>query len=342
LLDAMMPEMDGFAVAEVLRSNRAFDAATIMMLSSADQSDDVARCRSLGIQSYLTKPVTSSVLFDAIVVVLDKFHSAGNSTTRAVPPLPAPQLLRPATAGRLHILLAEDNLINQKVTVGMLEAAGHRIAVVNNGKEAVTALDKDPFDVVLMDVQMPEMDGFQATASIREREKSTGRRTPIIALTAHAMKGDEERCLAGGMDGYVSKPIRPEELLRVIGHCVSLPADDEIPLDRAALLTRVGGNPTLLAEILQMCPGEFARLMKELQSAVSQKDTNRIRLAAHTLKGTLGNLSAASAYEAVLRLEQMGRTGDLGSVEEAWILVQQQVERVQMAVAKIHRDLTAS
>jgi two-component system, sensor histidine kinase and response regulator len=342
LLDAMMPEMDGFAVAEELRSNRAFDGVTIMMLSSADHSADVARCRAVGIQSYLTKPVTSSELFDAIVAVLDKVHGAINSTP-AAPSSPTHVPLEPVTptTGRLHILLAEDNLINQKVTVGMLEAAGHRIAVVNNGKEAVAALENGSFDVVLMDVQMPEMDGFQATAAIREREKATGHHTPIIALTAHAMKGDAERCLAVGMDGYASKPIQPEELLRVLGNCASLPAE-EVLLDRSALLARVGGNVTLLAEILQMCPAEFTRLMKELQCAVSQKDAKRIRLAAHTLKGTLGNLSADAAYEAVLNLERMAQTGDLGRVEEACALVQTQVERVQMAVAKLHSALTAS
>ena len=363
LLDAMMPEMDGFAVAEKLRGNRAYDGATIMMLSSADQQADVVRCRSIGVQSYLTKPVVSSVLFNAIVEVLDKFHGAINSAAPTGPHPPASQLLEPsgdmppepstpATTGRLWILLAEDNLINQKVAVGVLEAAGHQVTVVNNGKEAIAALEKQLFDVVLMDVQMPEMDGFQATAAIREGEKGTGRHTPIIALTACAMKGDQERCLAARMDDYVSKPIQPEELLRAIKNCVSEPTvgkgkvppgqnADEIPLDHAALLARVGGNVALLLEILQMCPGEFARLLKELQSAVAHKDAKWIRLAAHTLKGTLGNLSAASAYEAALLLEDMGRKGDLDRVEEVFCLVQEQVQRVQLAVAKVLSDLTA-
>src|SRR5262249_22908426 len=148
----------------------------------------------------------------------------------------------PATTGRLRVLLAEDNLINQRVTVGTLEAAGHQITVVNKGKEAIAALASQRFDVILMDGQMPEMDGFQATAAIREGEKGTGRHTPIIALTARALKGDQERCLAAGMDQYVSKPVQPEELLRAIADCVSVPADtadkapqgrsdDDIPLD---------------------------------------------------------------------------------------------------------------
>jgi CheY-like chemotaxis protein len=357
LLDAMMPEMDGFAVAEKLRENRAYDGATIMMLSSADQQADIVRCRSIGIQSYLTKPVVGSVLFNAIVELLHKFHASTNSSTKGRPILETsgnitPEPPSPATTGKLRILLAEDNRINQKVAVGTLTAAGHQVTVANNGKEALAALEKQPFDVVLMDVQMPEMDGFEATAHIREAEKGTGRHVPIIALTARAMKGDHERCLAGGMDGYVSKPIQPEELLRAIEHCVSGPPEgggkappahkaDEIALDHAALLARVGGNDALLLEILQMCPGEFARLLKELQSAVANKDAKRIRLAAHTLQGTLGNLSASSAYEATLRLEHMGRTGDLDCVEEAYRLVQEQVEHVGLAVAKVHGELTA-
>jgi len=363
LLDAMMPEMDGFAVAEMLRGNRAYDGATIMMLSSADQQADVVRCRSIGIQSYLTKPVVSSVLFNAIVHVLDKFHGSVKSGTPASPHSPARQLLEPrgdvtydpaalATTDRLRILLAEDNLINQKVAVGLLEAAGHQVSVVNNGKEAVAALEKQPFDVVLMDVQMPELDGFQATAAIREGEKRTGRHTPIIALTARAMKGDHERCLAAGMDEYVSKPIQREELLRAIETSVSLPTKGNGPasgnpniaegtLDQVALLARVGGNVKLLVEILHLCPGEFVRMMDELEIAVSQKDTERIQLAAHTLKGSLGNLSAPHACEAALRLEDMARKGNLDRVEEAFRLVQEQVQRVKLAIAKVYRDLTA-
>ena len=356
LLDAMMPEMDGFAVAEKLRENRAYDGATIMMLSSADQQSDIARCRSVGIQSYLTKPVVGSVLFNAIVELLHRFHVSTNSSTLgrqllepsgATPPNDA----TPETTGGLRILLAEDNKINQKVAVGTLTAAGHQVTVVNNGKEAIAALEKQPFDVVLMDVQMPEMDGFEATACIRGGEKGTGRHVPIIALTARAMKGDHERCLAAGMDGYVSKPIQPEELQHAIENCVSVPANgeakktptqnpDEIALDHAALLARVGGNDALVLEILQMCPGEFTRLLKELRSAVTDKDAKRIRLAAHTLQGTLGNLSASVAYEATLRLEHMGRTGNLDRVEEAYRLVQEQVERVGLAVAKVHSELT--
>ena len=349
LLDAMMPGMDGFTVAEKLRGNRAYDGVTIMMLSSVDQQADIIRCRSIGIQSYLTKPVVSSVLFNAIVEVLDRFYGAINSDARSDPQSPSRQLLEPsgevtpepattAPTGRLCILLAEDNLINQKVAVGMLEAAGHRITVVSNGKEAVAALEKETFDVVVMDVQMPEMDGFQATAAIRAAEQGTGRHTPIIALTT-AMKGDQER-LPGGGDGrlrFQADPARGAaarhrqlrfRARRRWGQGAARARRGRNPPGPGALLARVGGNVALLLEILQMCPREFARLLGELQSGIAHKDANRIGLVAHTLKGTLGNLSAVPAYEAARRLEDMGRTGDLDRIEEAFRRVQEQVQRV--------------
>jgi PAS domain S-box-containing protein len=358
LLDAMMPEMDGFTVAEALRGSRAFDAVTIMMLSSADHSADVARCRSIGIQSYLTKPVTSSVLFDAIASAISAL--AGHALARDMPtPAPAPPrgsaTLAASPTGRhraLHILLAEDNPINQRVAMGILEAAGHRFTVVRNGKEALAALDRQAFDAVLMDVQMPEMDGFQATAAIRDREERTGRHTPVIALTAHAMKGDQERCLAAGMDAYVSKPIHRDELLRVLASAARKPPEpDSVPTDGAtdasarldleALLARVGGSVPRLVEILQLCPGEFGRLMDEIAQAAARRDAGRLQHAAHTLKGTLGCLGATSAYEAALRLEQLGRASRLDEVDEAVHLVQEELGRVKLAVGRLHRELMA-
>jgi signal transduction histidine kinase/CheY-like chemotaxis protein len=224
LLDAMMPEMDGFAVAEFLRQNPAHDGTTIMMLSSADRQEDVARCRSVGIQRYLTKPITASELFDAVVNGLEQ-----RQEKNAVPP-PTVSAVRPpqdqAVAAEpivgslpqrgLRILLAEDNIINQRVAQQILKKKGHEVVTTANGREALDALGKSFFDLVLMDVQMPELDGFEATRAIRLRERHTSRHLPIIAMTAHAMKGDRERCLDAGMDGYVAKPIHVDELYRVI------------------------------------------------------------------------------------------------------------------------------
>jgi PAS domain S-box-containing protein len=219
ILDAMMPEMDGFMVAEALRRNPDYDGVTIMMLSSADRAEDIARCRSLGVELYVTKPITSSELFDAIVNALHvntlKEGKAEASKTTETP------VACPPCAKGLNILLAEDNIINQRVAQQLLKKLGHEVTMTANGKEALAKLAEHAYDLVLMDVQMPEMDGFEATQAIRERETTTGNHLPIVAMTAHAMKGDRERCLAAGMDGYVSKPIHTEELEREINRVLS-------------------------------------------------------------------------------------------------------------------------
>jgi len=218
LIDALMPEMDGFAIAEKIRREPELASATIMMLSSADRSGDASRCRELGVACYLAKPITQSELFDAIL------------TAMGAAPMEQPESPRTAGAGfqagqkRLRILLAEDNEVNQELAVKTLSKRGHSVVVAANGREALAALESEIFDLILMDVQMPEMDGFAATAAIRARENLTGHRIPIVALTAHAMKGDRERRLAVGMDAYVSKPLRVDDLFEVIARLV--PIDD--------------------------------------------------------------------------------------------------------------------
>jgi two-component system, sensor histidine kinase and response regulator len=209
ILTAMhMPGMDGFALIEQIRQRPELSAATIMMLTSAGHRGDAARCQELGVSAYLLKPIRQSELREAIARVLGAREHDG-----AIPLITRFSLhdAREPDA-YLHVLLAEDNLVNQRLAVRLLEKRGHRVVVAANGLEALQALEKESFDLVLMDLQMPEMDGFEATAGIREKEKSTGLRQAVVALTAHAMKGDREKCLAAGMDGYLTKPIRPQEL----------------------------------------------------------------------------------------------------------------------------------
>jgi CheY-like chemotaxis protein len=212
LVDANMPEMDGFALVEQIRRNPGLKGAIIMMLTSASQSGDADRCRELGVAGYLTKPIGQSELLDAIL------HAVGGKL-QAVAPASGPGTQHPSGERRrgLRILLAEDNRVNQILAVRLLEKRGHHVQVAGDGREALEKLKTADFDLVLMDVQMPVMGGFEATAAVRETEKGTGRHIPIVALTAHAVKGDRERCLAAGMDGYVAKPIRSEELLEQIG-----------------------------------------------------------------------------------------------------------------------------
>jgi len=208
LTDRHMPKMDGFAFIESVRQRTALSAAMIVMLTSAGHRGDAARCQELGVAGYLLKPIRQTELRAAIARVLAEKEQETRShlVTRY-----SVQGAGEADAS-LCVLLAEDNAVNQKLAARLLEKRGHRVKVANNGREALEALRKEKFDLVLMDVQMPEMDGFEATAAIREREKGSLERQPVIALTAHAMKGDREKCLAAGMDGYLTKPLRPQEL----------------------------------------------------------------------------------------------------------------------------------
>jgi two-component system, sensor histidine kinase and response regulator len=202
LLDANMPDMDGFDVAEAVARRPELSGATIMMLTSSGQYGDTSRCRALHITSYLVKPITSEDLLFAIGRALAKHVPAA---VKATVPTPA-ALIPPAALTPLHILLAEDNIVNQRVAAGLLTSRGHDVTIADNGVDALAALARERFDLVLMDLQMPEMDGFEATAIIRQRERVTGERLSIVALTANAMVGDRERCLDAGMDGYLSKP----------------------------------------------------------------------------------------------------------------------------------------
>jgi two-component system, sensor histidine kinase and response regulator len=203
-----MPKMDGFALVEQIRQRPELSTATIMMLTSAGHRGDAARCKELGVSAYLLKPIRQSELRQAIARVLGAEKPEG--AIRLLTRYSLQDAREPGSS--LKLLLAEDNLVNQRLAVRLLEKRGHRVAVAANGVEVLAALKKESFDVVFMDVQMPEMDGMEATAAIREEEKGTGEHVVVIALTAHAMKGDREKCLAAGMDGYLSKPIRPQEL----------------------------------------------------------------------------------------------------------------------------------
>ncbi len=222
-------------------------------------------------------------------------------------------------SGGLRILLAEDNEVNQRLAVHLLQRHGHTVSVAGNGQEALDLLDREPFDVVLMDVQMPEMDGFEATARIRAREQTTGTRLPIIALTAHAMKGDRERCLAAGMDAYVSKPIDEEELLGLLKSLRDEPAPAPPPpveggpvvLNREALWQRVGGDQGLLRQVVGLFVRTSGGHVAAIREALVAGDGERLRKAAHTLKGAAATLGAAAVAEVARRLEQSARS-DLG------------------------------
>ncbi len=352
LLDARMPGAGGLELAERIRGCPELAAPSLLLLSCADRPEDAARCHRLGVTARLTKPVKSADLLQALLAAVSP--SSAELVVRAAA-LSAPS--GPCGLPVLRVLLAEDNPFNQRVGVLLLEGAGHTVRVVGNGREAVEAWRPGAFDVVLMDVQMPEMDGFEATAALRARDREAGTHTPILAVTAHAMKGDRERCLAAGMDGYVTKPIRPEELWRAIADCLdrkdeggrmkdegkqeappnssfilhpsSLPAD---ALDREALLQRIGGDEGLLAELVAVFRADSARLLEEIAAGLERGDARAVERAAHSLKGSVRFFGAAAAADEALRLEKMGRAGDVAGGREALARLSAECERLLAAL----------
>ncbi len=310
LLDGMMPGMDGFEVAAQIGREPTLAGAAVLLLTSADRPGDAARCRDLGVASYLVKPVKPAELNRAISAALAVASAPAASPTDRTP-LPRP-------AGRtLRVLLAEDNVVNQRVAVRLLEASGHAVTVANHGGEALEALAAVPFDLVLMDVQMPEVDGFEATRSIREREAGTGRRTKIVAMTAHAMKGDRELCLAAGMDDYVSKPVQKGELARVLAWAAgaaatAAPGADLPPaLDRRTALKQLGGDEELFAEIAGLFVADAPGLLDAIRAGVEAGDADAVKRAAHTLKGSSGCVGGTHVAAAAARLEALGAAADL-------------------------------
>lgn len=246
LVDSHMPEGDGFGLVEQIQQRPDVPKARIIMLTSTGQRGDATRCRELGVAAYLTKPIAQSELRDAIVTILGT--RAGKAEQ---PALITRHSLREGQR-RLRVLLAGDNAVNQRLTSRLIEKRNHVVTIVGDGREALAALDKESFDIVLMDVQMPRMDGFQATAAIRRKERGTPAHVPIIAMTAHAMKGDREQCLAAGMDSYVPKPIRPDDLFREIQRLV-----DPVPALRLKTASAGDdGEAVADAEALPVAPGD--------------------------------------------------------------------------------------
>jgi PAS domain S-box-containing protein len=331
LTDAHMPIMDGFQLAKEIRHESQLAGTQVIMVTSGGQRGDAARCRELGISAYLTKPVRQVDLLEAIVNVLGTAVRVPAKT-----PVVTRHSLRENRRG-LRILVAEDNIVNQRLTEHLLRARGHHVTIANNGREALELLEKQAFDLALVDVQMPEMDGLQLTATIREKEKNTAAHLPIIAMTAYAMKGDRERCLEAGMDNYVSKPINSAQLFETIDSLqraelkasagVESPVTQEI-LDESTLRARFGGEPELLSDVVNLYLEDCPNLVAGIRGAVERGDAQALEWAAHKLKGTVANFAARAAYDAALRMEMMGRGGHLEEAAEG-------LERLESALAEL-------
>jgi len=347
LIDAQMPDLDGFSVAERIKQDPTLSGATIMMLTSAGRRGDAVRCRELGIAAYLHKPIKEVDLLQAVLLALGP-----RSTPQQNAELITRHTLRERSK-KLRILLAEDDLVNRELAERILKKSGHTVTAVRDGREAVAILEAsgvNAFDVVLMDVQMPGMDGLAATASIRKKERETGTHLPIVAMTAHAMKGDRTRFLAAGMDGYIPKPVRAQELIKVIegilpdtedGRPEAASTEDPSPvIDWSQGLSRIDGDRELLCELLRLFAQETPRLLESIRRAVRQKDPSGIERGAHTLKGSVSNFGASQAFKAAQRLEQMARKNDLPNAEEAFQSLEREIERVLAAIETRKSEVT--
>ncbi len=312
LIDACMPEMDGFQLAERVQHDPRLAGAVIMMLTSSGRRGDAARCRQLGIAAYLVKPIRSSELMQALLTVLGQ--PAGQS-----PPLVTRHSLREARAG-LRILVAEDNPVNQALILRLLEKEGHYATLARTGGEAVALAGTAHFDLVFMDVQMPEMDGFAATAAIRQREQTAGGHVPIVAMTAHALKGDRERCLAAGMDGYIPKPVSIAAIqaeLQKLAARPGSPAPHPPAWDYGQARARTAEDEVLLREIVGIFLEESPRLLERIEQALAERDGAGLERAAHSLKGQIRCLAAPEALSAAEKLEERARRRDFPGVAEA-------------------------
>jgi PAS domain S-box-containing protein len=320
LTDAHMPALDGFQLAERIKTDPELAGTLVAMVTSGGQRGDAARCRELGISAYLTKPVRRVDLLEALVNVLSSKAQAREGASMVTR-----HSLRERRRG-LQILLAEDNAVNQRLAAHLLGDRGHHVTIANNGREALEMMEKRVFDLALVDVQMPEMDGLQLTSAIREKEKDTSTHLPILAMTAYAMKGDRERCLQAGMDDYVSKPIDPRRLFEKIegvfraelkAHPETASGDPHEILNEATLLARFGGDLELLKDVVQLFLDECPKMVIGIREAVERGDARELERAAHKMKGAVANFAASAAYDAALHLEVMGREGHLDRAREA-------------------------
>jgi len=347
VLDAMMPVMDGFVVADRIRATPCISNTPIIPLSSADVKSCSARCLDLGIRGYLMKPVKHARLHDAILRALpyaammpaDVGPKHDNEGAPAIAQGRDQELPRP---GKLRILLAEDNPTNQLLVIRLLRSRGHSILAAGSGKEALAAFAREKFDLIVMDLQMPEMDGLEATTAIRTLEKTTGAHIPILALTAHTLDSDRERCLAAGMDAYISKPICTKDFMSAIGLLLPGSVDEEITdspaepqpqlLDTRDLMARFDGDTELLQEAAEIFRQTYPKLLAELCAAVSLGDASAVERAAHTIKGSVGNFAGIAAVEAAFKLERMGRSQDLRHAAEACTTLESEIERLMPAI----------
>lgn len=346
LIDGRMPGTDGITFAKHIIETPALAGATLMMLTSSDQKEERERLQQIGLSGFMLKPIRPSELQIALLKARGKVTEDSRQAKTA---------FAKKSQKALRLLVAEDNAVNQKLAIRFLQKWGHEAIVAANGKIAYEAfLHKGPFDAILMDIEMPIMNGMDATAAIRLHEQSTGTHIPIIAMTAHAMVGDKEQCLAGGMDSYVSKPLRAEELFTTLEQFAqsetSTPKTEPQPepampleeiFDRGELLSLVDGDVSLLTELTDLFWESSPQLIAQMRAAAQDKDAHTLSYAIHTLKGSVGNFAAKRALTALAQVEKIGLQGDLEQALPAVELLEKELAHLREALSSLKAELAA-
>ena len=345
LIDGRMPGTDGFTLAQQITETPALAGATLMMLTSSDQKEERERCQQMGLFGFMLKPIRPSELLTALLRARGKVIEETRKSKTA---------FAQKSQQQLRLLVAEDNAVNQKLAVRFLQKWGHEALVAANGKEAYECfLHNGPFHAILMDVEMPIMTGMEATAAIRKYEQNSGTHIPIIAMTAHAMVGDKEHCLSAGMDGYVSKPLRAEDLFATLEQFARAEKDAETGLqeeaqlpaeevfDRAELLSLVDGDVSLLTELTDLFWESSPQLIEQMRAAVSDKDPHTLAYSVHTLKGSVGNFAAKRVLVALVQLEQISAHGEIGQASAVMDMLETELSRLREALSSLKAELAA-
>jgi two-component system sensor histidine kinase/response regulator len=338
IADYQMPDVDGLMLARRVKGERRLAKTPIVMLTSVGQPDLAGR-RSKDIETVLTKPVKHSDLLEALARLFGVATRHGRTE-------PSAERIGSRPRRPLHVLVAEDNLVNRKLVTTLLRKRGHKVKAVENGRKAVAAIQSatgEGFDVVLMDLEMPEMSGFEAAQAIREREIEGGRRLPLIALTAHAMHGDRERCLEAGLDEYLSKPIDVDELIAIVERFGGRPPSKgpkaarrhagNMILDERAALAYSGGDRRVLKNVIKLFRSDYPSSLRRIGRAIRRRDPEALRLAAHGLKGAIATVGGSAGRQAAAELEQTAHSRSFEDAERAYATLRHEIERLEEAFA---------
>ncbi len=344
ILDMNMPNIDGAMLGRQIKEDSKLCNTTLVLLTSRGVRGDAKQMQEIGFAAYLTKPIKSSQLHDCLAMLIVRQPDAPEAAPAAII---TRHSLAEKSGRKTRILLAEDNLVNQRVALGILGKIGYRADVAANGREVLTALEKTPYDLILMDVQMPEMDGFEATAAIRQKESEMSRHIPIVAMTAHAMKGDRELCLEKGLDDYISKPVQAKDLQEAIDRQlgkVASPQAEMLPpvappgkevFNEKFLLDRLDGDKELYREVLQTFLQDAPLQIEKLKQALQKEDLSQTEKQAHSLKGAAMNIGGIALQDVAFDIEVSGKNRDLNQARLLMQKLNKEFESLQKALTSL-------